>query len=74
MFEPVQDQNPQLFGTVSLSRIVMKSICKRIASICFGPNHSGKEFRGKIWIFEKLIFDFSAEIGFFGLIWRVMQL
>ena len=47
---------------------------KRIASICFGPNHSGKKFRGKIWIFEKVIFNFSAEIGFFGLTWRVTLL
>ena len=34
---------------------------KRIASIVFGPNHSGKKFWGKIWIFEKVIFNFSAE-------------
>ena len=47
---------------------------KRIASICFGPNHSGKKFGGKIWIFEKVIFNFSAEIGFFGLTWRVTLL
>ena len=47
---------------------------KRIASICFGPNHSGKIFWGKIWIFEKVIFNFSAKIGFFGLTWRVMLL
>ena len=47
---------------------------KRIASICFGPNHSGKKFRGKIWIFEKVTLKISAEIGFFGLTWRVTLL
>ena len=47
---------------------------KRIASICLRPNHSGKKFRGKIWIFEKVSFNFSAEIGFFELTWRVTLL
>ena len=47
---------------------------KRIASICFGPKHWGKKFWGKIWIFEKVIFNFSAEFGFFWLTWRVTLL
>ena len=47
---------------------------KCIASICFGPNHSGKKIQGIIWIFEKVIFNFYAEIGFFGLTWRVTLL
>ena len=47
---------------------------KRKASICSGSNQSGKKFRGKIWIFEKVTFKISAEIGFFGLTWRVTLL
>ena len=48
---------------------------RRIASICFGPNHSGKKFQAKIWIFAQVIFNFSSdEIGFFGLTWRVTLL
>ena len=74
MFEPFQDRNPHFFGTVSLSWNVIKFIFKRIASIYFGPNHSGKKFRAEIWIFEKVIFFFSAEIWFFGLTWRVTLL
>ena len=31
---------------------------KCIALICFGPNHFGKTFRGKIWIFCKSYFQF----------------
>ena len=47
---------------------------KRITLICFGPNHFGKKFWGKIWIFSQVIFNFYAEIGFFGLTWRVTLL
>ena len=50
------------------------SFGKRIALICFGPNHWGKKNRAKIWILEKVIFFFSAEMLFFGLTLRVTLL
>ena len=35
---------------------------------------SKKKIQEKIWIFEEVSFFFTAEIGFFGLTWRVMLL
>ena len=72
MFEPFQDRNQHFFGTVSLSWIVMKSISKTYSFNLLWTKPLRKKFWAKIWIFAKVFFfDFFAEIGFFGLTWRV---
>ena len=75
MFEPFQDWTPHLFGTVSLSWFVIKSIFKTYSFNLFWTKPlRRKKILGKIWIFAKVIFNFSAEIGFFRLTWRVTLL
>ena len=71
MFEPFWDGNPHSFGKISVSLFFMWDFQKRIRSISLWPNHWGKKILRKIWIFVEVIFNFSSEIGFFGLTWRV---
>ena len=47
---------------------------KHIASICLWPNHSGNFFNGNLLFFVEVIFNFSLEIEFFGITWRVTLL
>ena len=60
MFDPFQDRNQHLFGTVSLRLFVMKSISKT-----YSFNWFWTKPRGKICILAKVIFNFCAKIVFF---------
>ena len=71
---PLEIENPHFFGMIRLNSFFMQDFQKQIGSVVLGPNHSGKFFLGKIWIFVKVTFFDPSEIGVLGLTWRVTLL
>ena len=65
MFEPFQDRNPHLFGTVSLSWIVMKSILKTYSFNLFWTKPLRKKIPGQNLDFWKSNFQFLRWNCFF---------
>ena len=60
MFEPFQDRNQHFLETVSLTYFVMKSFSKTYSFNLFWTKPFRKTILGKIWIFAKVISNFSA--------------
>ena len=73
LYEPFRDQTHISLEQSVSADLSRNTFRKCIASICFGPNHSAI-FLMEIWIFEKVIFNVTLKIWFFGLTWRVKLL
>ena len=74
MFQSFCVRNPHLFGNISFHLFIIKNFQKLIGSTGFLLNISDIFVKGQFRFFVQAIFNFSHEIGSFGLTWRVTLL